>query len=507
MKEISENISKSIDEVFDEEHLNNLARENNFIQRSTNKLEGVDFVKLMTLGFIENSEISLEGLCDILQDINPDASMTPQALSQRINSDNAVNYLEDVLKIALQKNLEGVQDINCAELLSPFGRVLLEDSTQCSLNEKLADEFKGSGGSASKSSVKIDLTFDIKNHTIPNIIITDGNVPDQSLGGALLNDVQKDDLFIRDLGYFVIDYFEKINGAEAFYLSRLHKGVNVFLSDSKDTSPIDLPAYIQEHFPCQEVIDLDVYIAKERMPTRLIVYKMPEEVINLRRRKAHQSAKKKGRVLSQDYLNWLGFGFYIVNVPSEIWPAEIIGTVYRLRWEIELIFKSWKSLLNIHILKGTRPERIKCLIYGRLIAITVMTKIYGCAFIYAKNQFKREISLYKLFDWLKRSGRLLKAVHTQSLNFLINDLMQNILKVCKQKRTRKTILQMVEDQIKYMDSFLKNSINRQQQKKLTIEIEFGKNSKLSSCFYLLDIVFAEINSFFMPLGDKENCLA
>jgi hypothetical protein len=266
MKEISVNISKSIDEIFDEEHLNKLARENNFIQRSTSKLEGVDFVKLMTLGFIENSEISLEGLCDILHDINPDALISPQGLSQRINSDNAVNYLEDVLKIALQNNLKGVQPTNCAELLSHFGRVLLEDSTQCSLHEKLAKEFKGSGGSASQSSVKIDLTFDIKNHAIPDIIITEGNVPDQSLGGTLLNYVRKDDLVIRDLGYFAIDYFEEIDGKNAFYLNRLHKGVNVFFSDSKDASSIDLVEYFNEHFPCQEVIDLKVYIGKKKCP-------------------------------------------------------------------------------------------------------------------------------------------------------------------------------------------------------------------------------------------------
>jgi hypothetical protein len=242
------------------------------------------------------------------------------------------------------------------------------------------------------------------------------------------------------------------------------------------------------------------------MPTRLIAYKMPENVVNLRRRKAHQAAKKKGRTLSQDYLNWLGFGFYITNVPLDIWPAEVAGTVYRLRWEIELIFKSWKSLLNIHILKGTRPERIKCLIYGRLIAITVMTKIYGYAFIYAKNMFNREASLYKLFNWLKRSSRLLKAVHSKSINSLINDLKQNIFRVCKQKRTRKTTLQMIEEQIEYMDSFLINKINRTQQKKLTIEIEFGKNSNLSSCFNLLEIIFAEINLFLKSQENKENCL-
>ena len=140
MEQISQ-VAGKIEEIFDEDRLNQLARETDFIQRSSSKLEGADFVKLMSLGFLENAEISLEGLCDILQQINPEAQMSPQALNQRINSEDAVKYLKEVLKEALQKNIGNISDDKYAELLSHFERVHLEDSTQCTLNEKLADEF------------------------------------------------------------------------------------------------------------------------------------------------------------------------------------------------------------------------------------------------------------------------------------------------------------------------------------------------------------------------------
>jgi hypothetical protein len=187
----------------------------------------------------------------------------------------------------------------------------------------------------------------------------------------------------------------------------------------------------------------------------------------------------------------------------------VAGTVYRLRWQVELIFKSWKSLLNIHILKGTRPERIRCLIYGRLIAITVMTMIYGYAFRYAKNQLQREVSTYKLFGWLKRNGRLMQAVHTESLDVLLNDLMQNLPRLCKQKRKRKTSLQLVEDQIEYMDSFSPNEIRNIQQNKIVVKITISIkiNKILSSSFVLLDAFFAEILRLFKRIKGKENCLA
>ena len=328
------------------------------------------------------------------------------------------------------------------------------------MNEKLAEAFKGSGGSASKSSVKIDLIFELKNHIIEEISLNKGVVPDQSLAGTILNHIQPNDLVIRDLGFFKIDILEKIDKKDAFYLSRLPKSVNVYQSDSKNASPVNLPSWLDKKFPSHAEIDVEIYIGNNKMPCRLIAYKLPEEIINLRRRKAGEAAKKKGRTVSQDSLKWLDFGFFITNVPRNIWPADVVGTIYRMRWQIELIFKTWKSLLNIHILKGTRPERIKCLIYGRLIVITVMTMIYGYAFQYAKNTAEREISAFKLFAWLKRNGRLLKAVHKKSAKKLLNDLVKNISKVCKQKRARKTSLQLVEEKIKYLESFSPSEIKK-----------------------------------------------
>ena len=67
----------------------------------------------------------------------------------------------------------------------------------------------------------------------------------------------------------------------------------------------------------------------------------------------------------------------------------------------QLMFKNWKSLLNIHILKGTRSERIKCILYGRLITITMLTLISSYAAWYAEAYLQREISFPKLINWVR----------------------------------------------------------------------------------------------------------
>ena len=85
--------------------------------------------------------------------------------------------------------------------------------------------------------------------------------------------------------------------------------------------------------------------AKERVAARLIASRVPEAIVNERRRKARKNAKKKGDTPSQAHLTLLAWNLFITNVPPTIWKTETVLKVYPLRWQIELIFKSWKSYL------------------------------------------------------------------------------------------------------------------------------------------------------------------
>ncbi|MCP4344074.1 MAG: IS4 family transposase [Desulfobacterales bacterium] len=412
VREISGKIGEKISEVFDGTKLNDLAKKVGFVKRSTSRIEGEDFVRLMTTEILGEETVSTEGLCDILRQINPKADMTPQSLNERINKKEAAEYMKKVFESAFRKNLEPVTSEISPDLLSPFGRVFLEDSTQVALHEKLADDFKGSGGSAGKSALKIDLTYEVKQDILHKILISGGSTNDQSRAEEIPAEIQENDLILRDLGYFSLKSLEKVGKKGAFFLSRLPRGVNVYLSDDDDASPVSLPEYLDKKFAYLPVIEVYVYLGQQKLFCRLIAYRVPDETVNERQRKAHRNGRKKGRQPSKDYLNLLRFSFFVTNVPSEIWEPEVVGTVYRLRWQIELTFKTWKSLLNIHVLRGTRRERIECFLFGRLTAAVIMTMIFSYASWYAYNYLKKEASAHKLIDWLKRKDRLAKTIRS-----------------------------------------------------------------------------------------------
>jgi len=456
-QEISRYASKvkgKLTTIFDPEKLETLARQSKFIQRSSSKLTGKDFVELMTTELMGEPAVSLEGLCDLLVDLNPQAEMSSQGLHQRFN-DAAVIYLEKVFQLALRQQLEPICDRLPLGALAPFGRVLLEDSTQCSLHEKLAGAFKGSGGSASPSAVKIDLIYDVLHHSLLEMHLSDGTAADQGRALAIVPHLRPGDLVLRDLGYLSLESLRQIEAQEAWYLSRLSKGVEVYLEADAQAPALVLVEHFQRYYPDDTVIDLPVFIGHQRVACRLLAYRLPDHVVQKRRRKALEEARKKGRTLSQAYLDWLSFGFYITNVSQQVWPPKVVGTVYRLRWQVELTFKNWKSLLNIHVLKGTRPERIKCIIYGRLITITMLAMISAYAAWYAEDYLQRELSLPKLINWLKRKCRFVNAMHVGTLEALLRDLRRALPKLlCKQKRKRRTSRQLIEEYRHYMEDAL-----------------------------------------------------
>ena len=119
--------------------------------------------------------------------------------------------------------------------------------------------------------------------------------------------------------------------------------MDVYLEADAQAPALALVEHLERYYPDDHVIDLPVYLGHERVPSRLLAYRLPEPVVQERRRKALAEARKKGRELSQEYLDWLSFGFYITNVSLQVWPAKVVGTVYRLRWQVEIFQPHYDS--------------------------------------------------------------------------------------------------------------------------------------------------------------------
>ena len=93
----------------------------------------------------------------------------------------------------------------------------------------------------------------------------------------------------------------------------------------------------------------------------------------------------------------------ITNAHEDIMPLAEASMFYRLRWQIELIFKTWKSLASIDKVKKIKKERFECQLYARLIWILLNWKIYQAIDYCIKKLAPKEgCSVQKFFNMVNK---------------------------------------------------------------------------------------------------------
>jgi hypothetical protein len=414
---------------------NNLAKDYRFVQRSTSQLKGYEFVQSMMIpnAFLEAE--TLNSLAVRMRKINPLCNLSASALAQRINNKNSVGLMKavfgTVLKEVVSKEMTVLSDLPC---LSQFNRILIEDSTKIELHEKLSPHFEGSGGAASKAAVKLDYIFDYRSEKFIDIDFCSGNIPDQKLASRITRFLEKGDLVLRDLGYYAIERIKEVEKNEAYYISRLKSDVLVYAS--KDSAvPLDLAKFIEKNM-IQGIVDVEIFIGKEKHPSRLVGCLMDEQAINKRQRDANRAAQRQGTTISHKKSSLLKYSLFITNVPVTIFSSTLVMAIYRARWRIELIFKQWKSCLKLHIFKGYNKERFHCFLYGRLIMILLLGCIYPPLMLYAQS-LGCELSCFKLTNFLIFDHMLPRAFEEGKIDKLIEQLVENIpRRLCMDKRKR-----------------------------------------------------------------------
>jgi Transposase DDE domain len=440
-KEIIKRVEKALFTIFSVETLDKIAKSTGFIKRSGGEITAFSFMYIVSFGFFGNGNIALTYLVAGLN-THFNVIVTPQGLSKRINSVGSVKFLKVIFQKLIGIQLKIGLKNHLSDVFLMFKGIYLQDSTTIELNEELSEDFKGSGGAASKSALKVDFIYDILNYLVLGAKIYGATTNDLTNSKDILKHIKPGVLIVRDLGYFTIDYLRKI-GKIAFYLTRLSISTNVYLNKNDDIQ-LDLPAYLKKMTAeGKNSVNVKIYVGKEeRFETRLVAEKVPSDVVKQRTARYKKERKK---VHSPYYEEWCNYSIFITNIPATMFSAKMIIELYKIRWQIELVFANFKSNVEVNILKGTNKNRIESLIYGKLITIVVIFIIHSYALSISKD---KEVSGDKLTKILKSDNRLRLAIIKNDMGVLLLELEYDISLVCKQKRKRKTTSESIIEALK-----------------------------------------------------------
>lgn len=174
-------------------------------------------------------------------------------------------------------------------------------------------------------------------------------------------------LRISDLGFFDLKVCAAVNAGDAFWLTRLAPGTALFTGEGRRWEVLDVLA-------AQGAATVEVAVtagASQRLPARLLALRVPEEVANQRRRRVRAEAQRRGRTPSAAQMAWCAWTILLTNVPSALLSFTEALVLLRARWQIELLFKLWKSHGGIDESRSRNPWRILTEIFAKLLAMLV----------------------------------------------------------------------------------------------------------------------------------------
>jgi hypothetical protein len=423
-----------IDEIvnfYSAEVVEEIARETGFVQRES-KLGGIEFLGIMTQGLYFRPDATLDQMVAMGKDINKELEISPEGLHQRINH-SGVEFLKKMLSKAMELSVSRLIDESVPRILESFGKVHVLDSTQASLPEELSEIWKGSGGCASEAGMKFHLMLDYKGGKYESIDITDGISPDQNYIDEAIKRVNPGELLIDDLGYFKQEAVMDIDQRGAYFLCRFNHRNNLYREEDGKLVKFDLLVELKKAQRKGETLcEFHVWFHKHgrQVKMRLTCEIVPEEVAEDRRKTARKVARKKKRKPTGKHLFFLGWNLYITNVEETILETKSVGLVHKVRWYVELVFKSWKSYHGLTQVRGKRKERIECFIYGRLIMMTIMAFLNGCVKRNLWNTRRREASFLKVVRHFQVKAHRFLCLMTDPIR-LARFLWDEFLEACR----------------------------------------------------------------------------
>lgn len=361
-------------------------------------------------------------------------AVSKQAIDLRFN-DKSIEFIKRIFETYLLKTnnlLTKEQDLGWMNL---FKRILIKDATRYDLPACMASYFKGFGGSCtSESAICIQLEYDLKTGSISEFKTTSANIPDVKDAQLTKDNIEEGDLILRDLGYFGLNIFQEMNAKKANFISKLNTQVSVFEQINGAFKKIDFKT-IKHRFDKikSQYLELEVFIGEElKIPVRLILEQVHEETYEQRMRKARKGAKKKGYQVSDEYAARQRFSSYITNLSKEKLNTLSIRNIYRLRWQIELVFKVWKSTYNIDKTYQMKYARWMTLFYARMLLMLIHWQIYN---VVKQAKYKIEnklLSVSKCMKTLRMQSSRITGMVNQGMN-IIEHFLEEITQILSTK--------------------------------------------------------------------------
>lgn len=358
------------------------------------------FIESLVFQSCSFQEQSLSGIANDLL-LYHGLEIRKQSIDGRFNEE-----LVSTLRQLLDSLIAGFMGGNPPTCLLPaFQRVKVMDSTSYKLPDNMAGRFPGNGGNSGSSSISIQLEYDLKNFDILSVCANSKKVNDHQHAANTIGQVRAGDLLIRDLGYVSQKAMKAVGAKGAFFLNRASPTARLYREregEWRRICPQDVLKTLKtEGLGC---LAMDVGYGARHMGCRAVFLPVPGDKLAARIQRQKDKARQRGTQPDQKILDAQGLNVYITNTTEQQIPASQILALYKLRWQIELVFKAWKQQFEINRVKQAKPCRLEAMVYAQMIGVVLNWAVINAHGARLKGEKPQMVSIQKAFKTLRAAS-------------------------------------------------------------------------------------------------------
>jgi hypothetical protein len=181
---------------------------------------------------------------------------------------------------------------------------------------------------------------------------------------------------LADLGFFCLKRLQELDEEKVFWLTRVQAGTRLRDATGRQWTLAD---FLQQQVA--DTVDVALTLGSRHFVScRFLAMRVPPSVAALRRRRHKKTVHYRRRNLHADQSALADWNVYATNVPCEMLSVQEAWVLARCRWQIELLFKLWKSEGHIDESRSEQPWRILCETYAKLLGMVVQhwLLLVGC---------------------------------------------------------------------------------------------------------------------------------
>lgn len=388
------------------EEIETLARETGFVRRRRMVTAASVFWALMvTLGAQR-----MEYISDVLRTLNAREgwSLRYKPFWNRLAKVAFRNFMKALFAKLCCELAVQVLDRRTRGRAKCFSAIFADDGSSLAVADGLRKVFPGRFTKQNPAAVELHARMSLLSDELVSVTLA----PDKEAERQFLppaRSLPARSLSLRDRGYIDLRYFEELKQAKAFLICRARTDMNPTIVEVRG-----MPRRASRKWrgrPLQELHksklrkNLDLTVSWKRpnggsIELRLVIRYVPE--------------KKSW--------TWL-----LTNLPADRFDGDTVAQLYRLRWQIELVFKDWKSYANLHALQSEQPSIVEGFIWASLCAALIKRSLaHWAQLVYGEHAISTRIAamagaqlLPRLAQWAQKNFRL--ALFEEILLFLTNN--------------------------------------------------------------------------------------